>query len=119
MPAPGPLGLSVVVTPGAQPHTLHLRIGVDLPDLLLTAQGDRFAGQLTSYVAAYLPDNRLQEYAPLPIYLNLTAEQREKMSHDGIHLGQDVTVVDAVKKIRLLLVDKVANTAGTVTIPVN
>ena len=40
------------------------------------------------------------------------------MSHDGIHLGQDVLVPDGVKKIRLLLVDRMANTAGTVTIPV-
>ncbi len=35
----------------------------------------------------------------------------------GSTLGQDVLVPDGVKKIRLLLVDKIANTAGTVTIP--
>lgn len=112
------IGLSVTVTPGAQPKTLHLRIGIEVQDLLLTQRGDRFAGQLGSYVAAYLPDSRLQEYPALPINLNLTSEQHDKMSHDGIHLGQDVLVPDGVKKIRLLLVDRMANTAGTVTIPV-
>ena len=52
------IGLSVTVTPGAQPKTLHLRIGIEVQDLLLTQRGDRFAGQLGSYVAAYLPDSR-------------------------------------------------------------
>lgn len=113
------IGLAVTVTPGAQPHTVHLRIGVETQDLLVTPRGDRFSGQLASYVAAYLPENRLQEYPVLPINLNLTAEQREKMSRDGIHLGQDVTIAEGVHKIRLLMMDRVANTVGTVTIPVD
>uniref|UniRef100_Q01WU3 VWFA-related domain-containing protein n=1 Tax=Solibacter usitatus (strain Ellin6076) TaxID=234267 RepID=Q01WU3_SOLUE len=112
------IGLTVTVTPGAQPHSVHLRIGLETQDLLLTQRGDRFAGQLASYVVAYLPDNRLQEYPVLPINLNLTTEQREKMSRDGIHLGQDVTLAENVHQLRLLVVDKVANTAGTLTIPV-
>jgi len=112
------IGLTVTVTPGAQPHTLHLRIGLETQDLLLTPRADRFAGQLASYVVAYLPENRLQEYPVLPINLNLTAEQREKMSRDGIHLGQDVTIAENVHKLRLLMVDHVANTVGSVTIPV-
>jgi VWFA-related protein len=111
------IALSVTITPGAQPKTLHLRIGVELQDLLLTQTGDRFTGQLSSYVAAYLPDGRVQEYPALPIQLSLTAEQYEKFTRGGVHLGQDVLVPDGVKKIRLLLADKMAGTSGSVTIP--
>jgi hypothetical protein len=112
------IGLNVTVTPGPQPHSVHLRIGIDVQDLLLAKQDDRSAGKLVSYVAAYLPDNRVQEYPALPVNLALTAEQYAKMSKDGIHLGQDVMVPEGVKKIRLLLLDQTAGTAGTVTIPV-
>jgi hypothetical protein len=104
--------------PGPQPHTLHLRIGIDIQDLLLIPQADRFAGQLVFTVAAFLPDNRLQNYAPLPVNLNLTTEQRDKMIRDGMHLGHDVTLPEGVKKVRLLVEDRLANTAATVTIPV-
>jgi VWFA-related protein len=110
------IGLTVTVTPGAQPHTVHLRIGMETRDLLVTQRGDHFTAQLASYVAAYLPDNRLQEYPVLPINLNLTAEQYGKVSRDGIHLGQDVTVSENVHKLRLLVVDRAANLAGTLTI---
>jgi VWFA-related protein len=112
------IGLSVAASPGAQPHTLHLRIGIDTQDLLIVPRGDRFAAQLTFYVAAYLPGNQLQSYAPLPVNLNLTAEQHDKMSRDGMHLGHDVTLPENARTVRLLVVDRAANTAGTVTIPI-
>jgi VWFA-related protein len=112
------IALSVSAGPGPQPHTLHLRIGIDIQDLLLIPQADRFAGQLVFTVAAFLPDNRLQNYAPLPVNLNLTTEQRDKMIRDGMHLGHDVTLPEGVKKVRLLVEDRLANTAATVTIPV-
>jgi hypothetical protein len=38
------------------------------------------------------------------------------VSRDGIHLGQDVTVSENVHKLRLLVVDRAANLAGTLTI---
>lgn len=112
------IALSVAATPGAQPHTLHLRIGIDTQDLLIVPEKDRFTADLVVSVTAYLPDNRLQNYPPLPVHLNLTAEQKDKIARDGMHLGQDVTIPEGVKKIRLLVTDKAANTAGTVTIAV-
>ena len=111
--------LSVVASPAAQPRTVHLRITLDPKELLLIPQNDRFAAQLSLYVAAYLPDNKLQTYEPTPVNLNLTAEQVEKMSREGMHLGNDVLVAENVRKIRLLVLDRTANTAATVTIPVN
>ena len=48
----------------------------------------------------------------------LTAEQREKMSRDGMRLGHDVVVGETVRKIRLLVLDRAGQTAGTVTIPI-
>ena len=112
------LAVSVAVSPATQPHTLHLRITLDPKELLLIPQNDRFAAQLSLYVVAYLPDNKLQIYEPTPVNLNLTAEQLEKMSRDGMHLGNDVLVAENVRKIRLLVVDRAANVVGTVTIPV-
>jgi VWFA-related protein len=113
------IALSVAVSPGAQPHTLHMRITLDPRDLLLIPQNDRFAAQLSIYVVAYLPDNRLQSYEPIPVNLNLTAEQREKTIRDGMHLGNDVLVAENVRKIRVLVVDRAANLSATVTIPVD
>jgi hypothetical protein len=91
---------------------------MDPQDLLMTPNGDRSDVHLTFYVAAYLPGDRLQPYPPLPVNLNLTAEQLAKMSRDGMRLGHDVLVVETVRKIRLLVVDRFGKFAGTVTIPI-
>jgi VWFA-related protein len=112
------IGLSVAAGPGQQPHTLHLRIGIDTQDLLLTPRNGTFAAQLTFTVAAFLPDNKMQNYDPLPVNLNLTQEQVGKMKRDGMHLGHDVTLPDGVKKVRLLVEDRASGLAGIVTIPV-
>jgi VWFA-related protein len=113
------IALSVAATAGAQPHTLHLRIGMDPQDLLMTPRGDLSDVHLTFYVAAFLPGDRLQPYPPLPVDLHLTAEQREKMSRDGMRLGHDVLVVETIRKIRLLVFDRFGQFAGTVTIPIS
>ena len=105
------IGLRVGVTPGAQPRMAHLRIGIDAQDLVL-ARGV----QLTFYVVGYLPDGRVQEYAPLPVNVNLTPEQKDKIARDGLRLGHDVTIPEGVKKIRLLVVDRASGTSGTVGI---
>jgi hypothetical protein len=107
--------LSVAVSPGAQPHTLHLRITLDPQDLLLIPRNEGFAAQLSLYVAAYLPDNRFETYEPTPVNLTLTAEQLAKMSREGMHLGNDVLVAENVRKLRLLVVDRAANLAATVS----
>jgi VWFA-related protein len=112
------IGLSVAAGPGPQPHTLHLRIGIDTQDLLLAPRSGAFAAQLIFSVVAFLPDNKMQSYDPLPVNLNLTPEQVEKMKRDGMHLGHDVTLPEGVKKVRLLVEDRAAGLAGTVTIPV-
>jgi VWFA-related protein len=112
------IGLSVAAGPGPQPHTLHLRIGIDTQDLLLTPKAGAFAAQLVFSVVAFLPDNKMQNYDPLPVNLNLSPEQVEKMKRDGMHLGHDVTLPEGVKKVRLLVEDRAAGLAGTVTIPV-
>jgi hypothetical protein len=110
--------VSVITSPAAQPKTLHLRINLDPRDLQITPQGEGVALKLMLYVAAYLPDDRIQPYAPTPVNATLTPDQLAKMTRDGIHLGNDVLIPDGVRKIRLLVVDPVANRVGTVTIPV-
>ncbi|HWC98873.1 MAG TPA: VWA domain-containing protein [Candidatus Sulfopaludibacter sp.] len=111
------IGLSVAAGPGAQPHSLHMRIGMDIQDLLLAPQADKFALQLTFTVAAFLADNKVQNYDPLPVNAMLTPEQRTKMSRDGLHLGHDVTLPEGARKVRLLVEDRAGNSVGTVTIP--
>ncbi len=110
--------VSVITSPASQPKTLHLRINLDPRDLQLTPQGESSALKLMLYVAAYLPDDRIQPYQPTPVNAALTPDQLAKMTRDGIHLGNDVLIPDGVRKIRLLVVDPAANRAGTVTIPV-
>ena len=114
----GDIPVSVLTSPAAQPKTVHLRITLDPRDLLLLPQNDRFALQVTLHVAAYLPGNRMQAYDPTVVNVGLTAEQRDKMMRDGIHLGNDVLIPEGVERIRLLVVDRAANRVGTVTIPV-
>jgi hypothetical protein len=110
--------VGVVTSPAAQPKTLHLRINLDPRDLQLTPQGEGSALKLMLYVAAYLPDDRIQPYAPTPVNATLSPDQLAKMTRDGIHLGNDVLIPEGVRRIRLLVVDPVANRVGTVTIPV-
>ena len=81
-------------------------------------QGDRFLAQLEFSFAAYLPDNRLQTYAPIPVYLNLTAAERDQAMRDGIRFGHNLPVGEAVRRVRLLVVDRNSNTTATLTFPV-
>ena len=112
------LTVGVIVSAAAQPRTVHLRITLDPQELMLTSANDKVTGQLSLQVAAFLPDNKLQVYDPIPVNLNLTAEQVAKMTRDGMHLGNDVLIPEGVRKIRLLVVDRANKNAATVTIPI-
>jgi len=52
------------------------------------------------------------------VYLYLL-NQRDKMSRGGMRLGHDVLVVETIRKIRLLVLDRFGKFAGTVTIPIS
>ncbi|HZY60106.1 MAG TPA: VWA domain-containing protein, partial [Candidatus Binataceae bacterium] len=112
------IGLRTILSPLPEPHKFHVQIIIDANDLQLAPQADRFAGQLTLMFGGYLADGKLQSYPPMPVNLNLTAEQRDRGARDGLKLGNDLTVDPAAGKVRLVVTDRGSNTSATLTIPI-
>jgi VWFA-related protein len=106
------IGVRSTVTPGAQANVLRLHLNIDSQDIHLEGPV-----QLTLSVAGYMPDGKMITYAPVPLNLNLTPEQREK-AKDGLRLGHEVTVATGMQKVRLAIEDRATKTSGTLTIPV-
>jgi VWFA-related protein len=111
------IGLRATLAPGTAPHTIRLSIAVDGPDIRLEPRGERYGIELNLQFGGYLPDGRLENYAPVPISVSVSPEQREKGLHDAFRFGQNLTVNDATTRIRMVVEDRLGGGTSTLTIP--
>jgi VWFA-related protein len=97
---------------------VHLDIRIDLSDLLLREQGGKFSGALYLFISdransAMLGDPTFSELRP-----DLTAEQYKTVMKEGLPLAQDHPTADAVRQVRIVVLDQNTNAVGSLTIPV-
>lgn len=96
----------------------HFDVHVDPADVLIRRRGERFEGGLNVMLA--LCSNGIFQGASFPIQkdLNLTQEEFDSASKDGILITQNVTVNNQIQQVRVMVFDRVLHRMGSVTIPI-
>jgi VWFA-related protein len=117
------IGLRVRVSPAAK--GIHLDIRMDAADLLLREQDGRLAGALTLTLSdlgagsgAGLLVRPLGDPSISSFNLDLAREQYGAMMAEGIPISLDHPVGNAVRRVRIMVMDRETNEVGSVTFPV-
>jgi VWFA-related protein len=97
---------------------VHLAIRVDPSDLLLREQGGKFSGALYLLISDRSNSAPLGEPAVLELKPDLTAEQYKTVLKEGLPISQDHPMSDAVRQVRVIVLDENTNAVGSVTFPV-
>ncbi|MGD0775358.1 MAG: VWA domain-containing protein, partial [Candidatus Solibacter sp.] len=92
---------------------LHFDIHVDPADVLIHRLGERFEGGLNVMLALY--SNGIFQGASFPIQkdLNLTQEEFDSASKDGILITQDLTVNNQIQQVRVMVFDRALHRMGS------
>ena len=111
------VGLRAKVTPaGAK---ARVEVHIDPADLLLHEHGGDFSGQLMLLFSARTDKAPQGEPAVVPMELKLTRDQRDQVMKEGISIAQEIPVDGATQKVRIILLDRSANSVGSLTVPLN
>jgi len=97
---------------------VHLDIRVDPSDLLLREQGGKFSGAVYLLISDRSSSAPLGEPAVLDLKPDLTAEQYKTVMKEGLAIAQDHPTSDAVRQVRIIILDQNTNAVGSVTFPV-
>ena len=104
---------------GAGTPGVHLDIRINPSDLMLHKAGWQVHGR------AILPDIRSQRRCParcaravLNLAPELTAEEYKTAMKEGLPFAQDHPTSDAVRQVRVIVLDQNTNAVGSVTFPV-
>ena len=112
------IALRVAMSRKLAATAFHFDIHVDPADVLIHRRGERFEGGLNVMLALY--SNGVFQGASFPIQkdLNLTREEFDSASKDGILITQDVTVNNQIQQVRVMVFDRTLHRMGSVTIPI-
>jgi len=118
------IGLRVKVSPSAK--GVHLEVRIDAADLLLREQDGKLAAALTlvlsdlgaSEAGAGLLLRPIGEPSVTNFNLDLSQERQAAMMIEGVPLSLDHPLGDAVRRVRVMVMDRGTNEVGSVTFPV-
>jgi VWFA-related protein len=98
---------------------VHLETSIDPSDLLLQREpGGKYSGALYCLISDRSGTAPLGEPAVMELKPDLTAEQYKMVMKDGLPFAQDHPASDAVRQVRLIVLDQNTNAVGSVTFPV-
>lgn len=109
------IGLRVKVSPSAKGLQLAMRI--DPTDMLLREQGGKFTGAVTFLLSDLGESGPLGDPTVNSFNLDLSKEQLDKVMKEGIPISQEHAISDAVKRVRLIVMDTNTNAVGSLTFP--
>jgi VWFA-related protein len=113
------IGLRATLSPDPKGgRTQRLEARIDARDVLLVHEGNLYNGQLRLAVVGYDPGGRPLRGPVIPLNLHYSAQERDRALQQGILFGQNVTIAEDLKQIRLIVFDRGSNAIGSVTIPV-
>jgi VWFA-related protein len=93
---------------------MQFDLQIDTQDLLLRRDKDHYVGNV---LVVFSTDDD-KSSAPLPLKVDLTAQQYEAVARGTIPFEQSINVSPAVKKVRAIVVDTERRAVGSVTIPI-
>jgi len=104
-----------VATP---PGQFRFAIHVDGPDVLFFKEGTRYHARLTVELAEYGPDGVKVIPDSEPVDLNVSEDDYAKALMSGIEITRQAGLDEAIRQVRLVVLDGNSGLAGTVTLPV-
>jgi VWFA-related protein len=113
------IGLRTKISSAGADKGVHLETRIDPSDLLLLREpGGKYTGALYCLISDRSATAPLGEPAVLELKPELTAEQYKMVMKDGLPFSQDRPTSDAVRQVRLIVLDQNTNAVGSVTFPV-
>ena len=98
---------------------VHLETSIDPSDLLLQREpGGKYSGALYCLISDRNGSAPLGEPAVMELKPDLTAEQYKMVMKEGLPFAQDHPASDAVRQVRVIVLDQNTNAVGSVTFPV-
>ena len=98
---------------------VHLETSIDPSDLLLLREpGGKYSGALYCLISDRSGTAPLGEPAVMELKPDLTADQYKMVMKDGLPFAQDHPAGDAVRQVRVIVLDQNTNAVGSVTFPV-
>jgi hypothetical protein len=97
---------------------VHLDIHIDPSDLQLREQGGKYTGALYLLISDHSGATPLGEPVVLDLKPELTADEYKTVMKEGLPLAQDHPTSDAVRQVRVIILDQNTNLVGSVTFPV-
>ena len=115
----GEIGLRTKISSmGTDKMGVHLEIHIDPLDLMLREQGGKYSGAIYCLISDRSASAPLGEPAVLDLKPELTAEQYKTVMKEGFPFAQDHPTSDAVRQVRVIVLDQNTNAVGSVTFPV-
>lgn len=113
------IGIRTKIAPleGAKPG-VHMEIRINPADLLLREQGGKFTGAVYFLVSDRGASGALGEPSVSSFNLDLTSAQHDMVMKEGIPMEQDHATTDAVREVRLIVLDQNTNAVGSLTFPI-
>jgi hypothetical protein len=98
---------------------VHLETRIDPLDLLLQREpGGKYSGALYCLISDRSATGPLGEPVVMELKPELTAEQYKTVMKDGLPFPQDHPTSDAVRQVRIIILDQNTNAVGSLTFPV-
>jgi VWFA-related protein len=112
------IGLRAKISPAEAGKGVHLEVRINPSDILLREQGGKFTAAVYFLVADIGASGTLGEPSVSSFNLDLTAAQHDKVMKEGIPMSQDHPTTDAVRRVRIIVLDQNTNEVGSLTFPV-
>ena len=113
------VGLRTKISSTGADKGVHLETRIDPSDLLLLReQGGKYSAALYCLISDRSGSAPLGEPAVLELKPELTAEQYKIVMKEGLPFAQDHPTSDAVRQVRVIVLDQNTNAVGSVTFPV-
>jgi VWFA-related protein len=111
------IGLSVTASPAGEAsgmYRFHIRINAQ--DVLLAQQNSRYNGELTLEFIGY-STGRPVVLTRVPLKINLSEDQWNGATKEGIKTEQTVSVTDHIHHVRVVALDRRSGSVGSLTLP--
>jgi hypothetical protein len=103
---------------GRAPNTIRVELRIDPADLLLRVNAGQYSAPITLLYSARAASGPQGEPTLAEMDLRLTREQRDAAMKEGIAISKEYPIDSATQKVRLIVLDRAADSVGSLTAPV-
>jgi VWFA-related protein len=113
------IGLRATLTPDPNGgRSFHLETNIDAQDVAWTEEGNQYSSALRLAVVRYGQGQQPDTSAIVPLNLRDSVEQIEHTRKEGIRYSEEITLLDSIEAVRVVVFDTGSNAVGSVSVPV-